>query len=139
MAEDIGAARDDGSNIITTTISSGSAHIVIKETMLRRGQILPGVVPEGENRRFTQGKDLFKFFVFDYEQAGQCAKDLTWSCGWLAADIPFLKPLGRFPWHVIFPGGQPRSCERRARIPVAKSKPRQVHPGGASGWGDGSS
>ncbi|MFF8401720.1 RHS repeat-associated core domain-containing protein [Streptomyces sp. NPDC015684] len=90
-SQDIGNARDDGSNIITTTVTSGDTKLVVKQTMLIDGTFLPGVVPEGENRRLTQGKDLFKFFVFDYDQAAQCAKELTWSCGWLAADIPFLK------------------------------------------------
>ncbi|WP_328443363.1 polymorphic toxin-type HINT domain-containing protein [Streptomyces sp. NBC_00386] len=85
---------DDGSTVTTITISSGSTQMVFKETMLEGGATFLGVLPQGENRRFKQGKELFNFFVFDFSQAGQCAKDLTWSCtAQITMNLPVLKVL----------------------------------------------
>ncbi|MEU6467616.1 HYD1 signature containing ADP-ribosyltransferase family protein [Streptomyces sp. NPDC046976] len=87
----IGAARDDGSNVVTHTYVDGSQKVQYKTTIELDGTEYPGVLPEGENRRITEAKDLFQTFVFDYKLAGQCAHNLTWNCAWLAADLPFAK------------------------------------------------
>lgn len=86
----VGAARDDGSNVVTHTYVDGNAKVQFKTTIVGDKEYL-GVLPEGENRRITEAKDLFQTFVFDYKLAGQCAHNLTWNCAWLAADLPFAK------------------------------------------------
>ncbi|MFD5814765.1 RHS repeat-associated core domain-containing protein [Streptomyces sp. NPDC127038] len=78
--QEVGDDRSDGTNITTTTVSSGGTKIVYKETSFGNGLSVPGVLPVGESRRLTQGKDLFKFLVFDYAAAAQCAKHPTLSC-----------------------------------------------------------
>ncbi|MFJ6509296.1 RHS repeat-associated core domain-containing protein [Streptomyces sp. NPDC091879] len=83
-------SRDDGSSLFTYTETHGDKTVIYHISVGSYGMAY-GVVPEGENRRLAQAKDAFKFFVFDYELAGQCTHDLSWGCSWLAADVPFLK------------------------------------------------
>ncbi|GAA3973606.1 polymorphic toxin-type HINT domain-containing protein [Streptomyces plumbiresistens] len=91
MVETDVVSRDDGSTLFTYTYSSGGTKNKAHVTVGNYG-IYYGVAPVGENLRKKQAKDLFDFFVFDTEEAGECVDDASvGNCGGLAADIPFLK------------------------------------------------
>ncbi|MFG2880725.1 polymorphic toxin-type HINT domain-containing protein [Streptomyces sp. NPDC048297] len=93
----VGAARDDGSNVVSNIYVNGDKKVVIYTTIDSAGNEYLGKLPEGENRRWGQAKDLFNFFVFDTEQAKQCKNETSWGNCWsLALDLPWgklLKPL----------------------------------------------
>ncbi|WP_404817577.1 polymorphic toxin-type HINT domain-containing protein [Streptomyces resistomycificus] len=91
MVETDVVSRDDGSTLYTYTYSSGGTKSKAYATVGDYG-IYYGVAPVGENLRKRQAKDLFDFFVFDTEEAGQCVTEVSLgNCGGLAVDLPFLK------------------------------------------------
>ncbi|MFF3329272.1 polymorphic toxin-type HINT domain-containing protein [Streptomyces sp. NPDC002888] len=84
-------SRSDGSTLFTYTHTAGRLKAKTYVSVGKYG-IYNGIAPLGENRRKQQAKDLFNFFVFDTEQAGQCKDDVSWgNCGPMAADLPWGK------------------------------------------------